>query len=110
MHRSFGIDVLECPRHRGRFRLIAVIEDPAVVTRLVRHLGLSTQIPEARAHRQLFSPDSVAAHRSRSPPSTAARVGEGRTASRARAGCLIAYSTKAEEWARTSEEPAAVAS
>jgi hypothetical protein len=51
MRRSFGIDVLACPRSRGRLRLIAVIEDPAVVTRLLRHLGLSTQIPEARPAR-----------------------------------------------------------
>jgi len=51
MRRSFGIDVLACPRCSGRLRLIAVTEDPAVVTRFMRHLGLSTQIPDARPAR-----------------------------------------------------------
>jgi hypothetical protein len=51
MRRSFGIDVLACPRCSGRLRLVAVIEDPAVVTRVLRHLGLPTEIPDARPAR-----------------------------------------------------------
>jgi hypothetical protein len=40
MQRSFGLDVLACPRCGGRFRLIALIEEAAVVRRSLRHLGL----------------------------------------------------------------------
>ncbi len=35
----------------GRLQLIAVIEDPAVIERILRHLGLPTDIPEARPAR-----------------------------------------------------------
>ena len=35
----------------GRLQLIAVIEDPAVIERILRHLGLPTDIPEARSAR-----------------------------------------------------------
>ena len=51
IRRSFGFDVLECPRCGGRLQLIAVIEDPAVIERILRHLGLPTDIPEARPAR-----------------------------------------------------------
>ena len=51
MRRSLGLDVLACPRCGGCLRLIAVIDDPAVVERILRHLGLSTDIPEARPAR-----------------------------------------------------------
>ncbi|MCH7749526.1 MAG: transposase [Acidobacteria bacterium] len=46
MARTFGFDVLACPRCGGRLRLIALIEDASVVLRLLQHLGLPTQIPE----------------------------------------------------------------
>ena len=45
MRRSFGIDVLACPRCGGRLALIAIIEDPAVTGRILRHLGLQATIP-----------------------------------------------------------------
>jgi hypothetical protein len=45
MQRAFGVDVLACPRCGGRLRLIATIEDPAVVEQILAHLGLS---PPAR--------------------------------------------------------------
>ena len=51
IRRSFGFDALECPRFGGRLQRIAVIEDPAVVERILRHLGLPTDIPEARPAR-----------------------------------------------------------
>ena len=51
MQRTMGLDVLECPRCSGRLRLIAVIDDPAVIQRILRHLGLPTGIPEARPAR-----------------------------------------------------------
>ena len=51
IRRSFGFDVLECPRRGRRLQLIAVIEDPAVIERILRHPGLPTDIPEARPAR-----------------------------------------------------------
>jgi hypothetical protein len=51
MQRSFGFDVLACPRCGGRFRLMALIDDPRVILRILRHLGLPTEIPAARAPR-----------------------------------------------------------
>jgi uncharacterized protein YbaR (Trm112 family) len=54
MRRAFEIDVLACPRCGGRLRLIATVEDPRGIRRILTHLGLP---PEAS------SPDP-----SRSPP------------------------------------------
>ena len=51
MRRSLGLDVLACPRCGGRFRLIALIDDPAVIQRILQHLGLPTEMPEARPAR-----------------------------------------------------------
>lgn len=42
---SFGFDVLACPRCAGRLRLIALIEQASVIQRILRHLGLPTEIP-----------------------------------------------------------------
>jgi hypothetical protein len=51
MRRSFGFEVLTCPRCGGRLRLIALIEEAAVVGRILRHLGLSTARPVPRPAR-----------------------------------------------------------
>ncbi len=51
MRRSLGLDVLACPRCGGKLRFIALIEDPAVIQRVLRHLGLPTEIPEAQPAR-----------------------------------------------------------
>ncbi len=51
MRRSFGIDVLACPRCGGRLRLLALIEQRAVIARILGHLGLPTEVPAARAPR-----------------------------------------------------------
>ncbi len=45
MQRVFGIDVLECPKREGRARVIAFIEDPAALRRVLAHLGLPTTPP-----------------------------------------------------------------
>jgi len=42
MRRAFDLDVLACPRCGGRLRLLATIDDPQVVLRLLAHLGLPT--------------------------------------------------------------------
>ena len=63
--RSFGFDrgprradfarwgggVLACPRCGDRLELIALIEDPKVIQRILRHLGLPTEVPAARPAR-----------------------------------------------------------
>ena len=46
-----GLDVLACARCGGRLRLIEVIDDPAVVERILRHLTLPAEIPAARPAR-----------------------------------------------------------
>lgn len=51
MARTFGLDVLACPRCGGRLRLIALIEEPAVIDRILRHLGVPTEIPAPRPAR-----------------------------------------------------------
>jgi hypothetical protein len=51
MRRTFGLDVLACPRCGGRLRLVALIEEASVVQRILRHLGLPTDVPEARPAR-----------------------------------------------------------
>ena len=66
MRRTFGFDVLACPRCGGRLRLVALIEQAAVIARILAHVGLPTAVPEARparsppAHR---GPDGRPAHR-----------------------------------------------
>ena len=51
MQRTFGFDVLACPRCGGRLRLIALIEEAEVVRRILRHLGLPDEIPRTRPAR-----------------------------------------------------------
>jgi hypothetical protein len=51
MQGTFGFDVLMCPQCGGRLRLIALIEDAAVVGRILRHLGMPTEIPAPRPAR-----------------------------------------------------------
>jgi hypothetical protein len=51
MRRTFGLDVLACPRCGGRFRLIALVEEAAVVERILRHLHLPTGVPTPRPGR-----------------------------------------------------------
>jgi hypothetical protein len=52
MQRTFGFDVLLCSRCGGRLRLVALIEDGAVIVRILRHLGLPTGLPEPRPARE----------------------------------------------------------
>ncbi|MDO8476388.1 MAG: hypothetical protein Q7W02_09380 [Candidatus Rokubacteria bacterium] len=40
MRRAVDLDVLRCPRCAGRMQLIATIDDPAVIQRILAHLGL----------------------------------------------------------------------
>ena len=45
--RAFEADVLSCPRCGGRMTVLATIDDPAVIHRILTHLGLSTEVGEA---------------------------------------------------------------
>jgi hypothetical protein len=45
MQRTFGLDVLACSRCGGRLRLTALIEQAAVIQRILRHLGLPDTVP-----------------------------------------------------------------
>ena len=50
LKRVFAIDVMVCARCDGPMRVIACLEEPAVVARILRHLGLSTKpVPPHRA-------------------------------------------------------------
>jgi len=41
MRRAFEADVLACPKCGGRMILLATIDDPTVIHRILTHLGLS---------------------------------------------------------------------
>jgi hypothetical protein len=43
--------VLACPRCGGRLRLLAVIEDAAIIRRILQHLRLPNEIPPPRPAR-----------------------------------------------------------
>ena len=45
MHRAFAIDVLACPHCGGRLRLIATLHDPAVIRKILAHLGMARSGP-----------------------------------------------------------------
>jgi hypothetical protein len=45
MWRTFGFDVLACPRRGGRLRLVALIEHRTAVERILSHLGLPADRP-----------------------------------------------------------------
>jgi hypothetical protein len=50
MKRVFAADVLVCSRCGGEMRLVAVIEAPAVIEKILRHLGLWQRGPPRRRH------------------------------------------------------------
>jgi uncharacterized protein YbaR (Trm112 family) len=45
MRRVFLIDVLECPSCKGRMRVIAAIDQPKLIARILTHLGLPARAP-----------------------------------------------------------------
>jgi hypothetical protein len=71
MKRTFGFDVLDCPRCGGRLRLIALIEEAAVIGRILAHLGLPADLPvgrPARAPPLFAAPGEAPARRVRIGP------------------------------------------
>ena len=51
MSRVFGINVLTCPECGGQCRVIACIEDPTVIRKILSHLGGPTQGVQLKAAR-----------------------------------------------------------
>ena len=45
LKRVFTIDITTCPQCSGPLTLIAAIEDPAVIIKILSHLGLPTRAP-----------------------------------------------------------------
>jgi hypothetical protein len=51
MRRAFGLDVLLCPHWAGRMQLIVTIDDPAVIQKILAHLGLPGARGRILSHR-----------------------------------------------------------
>ena len=51
MRRTFGVDVLACEKCAGRMKIVALIDQPPVIEKILKHLGLPTEIPKARPAR-----------------------------------------------------------
>ena len=49
--RVWSIDVTTCPNCHGKVRIVAAIQKPEAIERILSHLGLPTQGPKARAAR-----------------------------------------------------------
>ncbi len=49
--RVFNIDVETCPHSQGRVKIIAAVEDPAVIVKILEHLGLPTRAPRVHSAR-----------------------------------------------------------
>ncbi len=47
MRRTFGFDVTVCPSCHGRMRVQSAITDAAVARRILDHLGVPSDVPEA---------------------------------------------------------------
>jgi len=45
LKRVFDIDLEHCPRCGGEFKINAAIEEPAVIVRILTHLGLPARAP-----------------------------------------------------------------
>jgi hypothetical protein len=43
LKRVFDIDIKRCPNCGGALKIIAAIEDPPVIVKILSHLGLSTR-------------------------------------------------------------------
>src|SRR6202008_884401 len=53
LKRVFDIDIENCPNCGGALKIIAAIEDPPVIVKILSHLGLPTRAPP-RAPAQRF--------------------------------------------------------
>jgi hypothetical protein len=53
LRRVFGIDLEHCPQCGGELKIIAAIEEPAVIVRILTHLGLPARAPPRSPARPL---------------------------------------------------------
>jgi hypothetical protein len=53
IHKVYEVDPLECPRCKGPMRVIALIDDAAVIRKILNHLGLWARpdLPPRSRHR-----------------------------------------------------------
>src|SRR5499426_3176038 len=59
---AFDIDIENCPNCGGALKIIAAIEDPPVIIKIVSHLGLPTHAPPRFPARPVdFIPDNLTA-------------------------------------------------
>jgi Zn-finger nucleic acid-binding protein len=58
LERVFDIDIEHCPNCGGAWKIIAAIEDPPVIVKILNHLGLPTRAP-ARAPILSFTVNDV---------------------------------------------------
>jgi hypothetical protein len=45
LKRVFDIDIEYCPNCGGALKIIAALEDPPVIVKILSHLGLATRAP-----------------------------------------------------------------
>jgi hypothetical protein len=67
MRRTFGYDVMACLECGGRMKLIAMIEEPAVIAKILTHLNLPTEPPIANPARPPPERDDVGGDRPVAP-------------------------------------------
>jgi hypothetical protein len=51
LKRVFLVDVLECPKCKGRMKILAAVTAPASVRRILDHLGLPSEVPRLQQAR-----------------------------------------------------------
>ena len=49
IRKVYEADPLECPKCKGPMRVIALIEDPGIIRRILEHLGLWAPLPTERS-------------------------------------------------------------
>ena len=45
LRRVFDIDLEHCPQCGGEFKIIATIQEPAAIVRILTHMGLPARAP-----------------------------------------------------------------
>jgi uncharacterized protein YbaR (Trm112 family) len=87
LRRTFEIDVLACPECGGRLRLLATIEQPAVVRKILSHLGIPAECPEPLPARSpTGSPDLFDSRLDKGAPGARPRCCIGSAGARAAVG------------------------
>ena len=51
--RGLDIDIERCPNCGGALKIIAAIEDPPVIVKILSHLGLSSRAPPRATARRI---------------------------------------------------------